>query len=342
VKRALIFVLVLTPAAVFARDRQPYLVDASSVSAKACWREGRKDDCREFNGLEPGKEFQYEVSSRPFTGKTLPAAGAPLRFAVFGDSGMATIGQKKVGAVLEKLEPDLVVFTGDVVYPTGVDADYDSKYFQIYGKTLSRVPVFPCPGNHDYGNSRRSAAIGEKRFRDGYARVFRRPKYYSFDAGPAHFVSLDTNGAIPVAAAEPIGLDSVQRRWLEADLARSRARWKFVFMHVPLYSTYLNHGDNPGLRASLQGLFEKYRVDAVFAGHDHLYQRSKRMGKVVYLTVGTGGGTIMPGPVEDHPWLEKEVVAFGLLKAEVDEKRLALEFMNEDGQLRDSYRIDKP
>jgi hypothetical protein len=112
-------------------------------------------------------------------------------------------------------------------------------------------------------------------------------------------------------------------------------------MHVPLFSTYFNHGDNAGLRASLQGLFEKYRVDAVFAGHDHLYQRSRRMGKVVYFTVGTGGGTIMPGPLADHPWLDKEVVAYGLLDAQLDEKKLKLEFVDEDGKTRDSYRIDK-
>src|ERR1019366_2935072 len=142
----------------------------------------------------------------------------------------------------------------------------------------------------------------------------------------------------PIAAAEPIGLDSAQRAWLDKDLGASKARWKFVYMHVPLFSTYFNHGDNAGLRASLQGLFEKHHVDVVFAGHDHLYQRSKPMNKVLYVTAGTGGGNIMPGP-EDHPWLEKELISFGLVLVNLSSKNMALDFVDDNGVVRDSYRI---
>jgi len=334
----------LLPSWARAKDRAPFLVDGSSVSARVCWRAQGKDQCQAFANLAPGAPFEYSVPgvTGTYTARTLPPAGAPLRFAVFGDSGMATIGQKKVAKLLQRLAPDLVLFVGDVVYPTGRDKDLDKKYFDIYGRTLARVPVFPAVGNHDYGNAVKSAKIGEARFRDGYAAVFRRPKYYSFDAGPAHFVSLDTNEAAPIAAAEPIGFDSAQRRWLEKDLAASKARWKIVFMHVPLFSTYAEHGDNALLRASLQNIFEKNLVDAVFAGHDHLYQRSKRMHKVVYVTAGTGGGTIMPGPLDGRAWLEKEIVSFGLVLARIDQKRLALEFQDDDGKVLDSYAIDKP
>ena len=341
--KAAAFLFLLT-ASVHAKDRAPYLVEASSVAARACWRQGGKDDCATFTGLAPGAAFSYSIpgSSSTFSARTLPADSAPLRFAVLGDSGMATAAQKRVAGVLERQSPDFILHVGDVVYPTGRDEDYDAKYFRIYKRLLAGTAVFPCPGNHDYGNAHKSAAIGEKRLAQGYARVFRRPKYYSFDAGPAHFISLDTNRADDIAAAADIGLDSEQRRWLEKDLTASKARWKFVFMHVPLYSTYYRHGDNALLRASLQGLFEKYRVDAVFAGHDHLYQRSKRINKVVYLTVGTGGANIMGGPLADHPWLERELVSHGAALARVDGRRLTLEFRDEDGLVQDSLSIDKP
>lgn len=325
-----------------ARNRKPYLVDASSTSATACWRQAGQDACLTFDRLAPGATFEYTISSVPYQGKALPALGAPLRFAVLGDSGMGTIAQKKVAALLDKSSPDLVLHVGDVVYPTGRDEDYDAKYFKIYAKTISRVAVFPCPGNHDYGNAKKSSAVGEKRFAQGYARVFRRPKYYSFDAGPVHFVSLDDNEADGLSAAEPIGLDGRQRRWLEKDLGAAKARWKIVFLHVPLFSTYYKHGDNGYLRATLQRLFEKHKVDAVFAGHDHIYQRSKRMNKVVYLTVGTGGGSVLPGPVSGHPWLEKERVAYGLGLVEVDQKRLTFRFLEQDGSETDRFSIDKP
>ena len=71
-------------------SRGPFLVDASSTSARVCWRDAAgRDACADYNDLEPGGEFKYTVPGAEggWTGKTLQNAGGPLRFAVIGDTG---------------------------------------------------------------------------------------------------------------------------------------------------------------------------------------------------------------------------------------------------------------
>ena len=50
-------------------------------------------------------------------------------FAVVGDSGSGGKGQLAVAALLGRLEPDLVLHTGDVVYPAGHERHYDRRFF---------------------------------------------------------------------------------------------------------------------------------------------------------------------------------------------------------------------
>lgn len=64
---------------------------------------------------------------------------------------------------------------------------------------------------------------------------------------------------------------------------------KFVvalFHHSP-FNSGPHREDETGLRSTFVPLFERYRVDIVFSGHDHIYERSL-VNDVYY--VGTGGG----------------------------------------------------
>lgn len=322
--------LTLLAAAAFAAVRGPYLVDASSVSARACWRDaGGQDACSDWDDLAPGADFDYSVPGREgsWTARTLPPAGKPLRFAVFGDTGSGSDGQMSTAKVLASWLPDLVLIAGDVVYPSGKDARYDARFFTPYGDLLARRPVFPAAGNHDYGNTS-NLEKGRRRFAEGYSRVFRRPPRYSFDAGDAHFAVLDTTDPGPE-----------QQAWLEADLAAAKPRWKFVLMHAPLYSTG-PHGGSESLRRSLGPLFDRHGVDAVFQGHDHHYERTGPVGRTVYFVVGTGGARLRPVK-SSAPWSAKTVVAHGFLAVTLEGREAAFEFYDASGALRDSSRLRK-
>ena len=65
--------------------------------------------------------------------------------------------------------------------------------------------------------------------------------YYSFDAGNAHFVVLESN--------DPVAPGGAQARFLEQDLAASAALWKIVVFHHTIYSSGTHHGSALTLRA---------------------------------------------------------------------------------------------
>src|SRR5262249_6875736 len=77
--------------------------------------------------------------------------------------------------------------------------------------------------------------------------------------------------------------------------ASDAARWKIVMHHRPTYSSATAHGSDLALRAVLAPLFDKHKVDFVFSGHDHDYERSKPMLGNVEQTNGTGTVYIVDG-----------------------------------------------
>ena len=86
-----------------------------------------------LTGLSAGTTYYYRVSSN---GTVLTSSGTTFNtnqsggftFAVFGDSGMANLAQSKIAQVLKSTTPDLVLHTGDVIYPKGEAVDYNPKF----------------------------------------------------------------------------------------------------------------------------------------------------------------------------------------------------------------------
>lgn len=63
-----------------------------------------------------------------------------------------------------------------------------------------------------------------------------------------------------------------QREWLEEKLKESKAQWKIVVVHHPLYSTR-GKTNNLIQRWMFDDLIQKYGVDLVLQGHEHVYAR---------------------------------------------------------------------
>ncbi len=90
---------------------------------------------------------------------------------------------------------------------------------------------------------------------------------YSYDVGDAHFACLDSNVYVDTT-------DAALHAWLDADLAATDARWKFVTFHHPPFNIGAHHSHEQQMRA-LVPLFEKHRVNFVLSGHEHNYQRTQ-------------------------------------------------------------------
>jgi predicted phosphodiesterase len=237
--------------------------------------------------LITGTEVIYRVSTAGVelasgSFRTAAAPDQPFSFAVIGDSGTGSRDQYAVADRMVALNPDLVLHTGDVVYPDGQASGYDPFFFQPYQILAKRAPIFPVLGNHDYHSQRGQPYL------DAFYLPQNNPthteRYYSFDWGNAHFTALDFN----------TGPDAKQLEWLKNDLASTDQLWKFVFYHQAIYSSGPHGYENwaEAKRNLLAPIFEQAKVDVVFNGHDHDYERTQPINGVLYIVSGGGGGPL--------------------------------------------------
>lgn len=95
--------------------------------------------------------------------------------------------------------------------------------------------------------------------------------YYSFKAGGVHVLMLGS-----YANFEP---GSNQYRWLQADLRKVDRRttpWLIAVVHAPWYNSNEAHqGEYAsfGMKKAMEDVLYRARVDVVFAGHVHAYER---------------------------------------------------------------------
>ncbi|HQZ23217.1 MAG TPA: metallophosphoesterase [Thermoflexales bacterium] len=206
------------------------------------------------------------------------------RFAVIGDYGYDGQPEADVAALVKTWTPDFVVTTGDNNYDTGsaatIDANIGKHYHEFiapytggYGAgSASGNRFWPATGNHDYYSTPPLQP---------YLDYFTLPgneRYYDVRKGAAHFFFLDTEDMVTNGA-----ITTTQAVWLQNALALSSARWKIVVLHHPPYSSG-SHGNTP----LMQWPFETWGATAIFAGHDHIYERFQ-IGGIPYFVDGLGG-----------------------------------------------------
>ncbi|MBN1670394.1 MAG: fibronectin type III domain-containing protein [Kiritimatiellae bacterium] len=205
---------------------------------------------------------------------------ADFRFVAAGDSRTDTARVANTTAaktLIADKDPRFLVFTGDVVRegPYQSSADYaDSNWdmwFAIYDDLLPDLPFFNATGNHEYPG-----------LSDVYTDQFHWPtnaqgndRWYSFTFGNAHIVALEVTSS---GYEVPPGSD--QYNWVQADLSQASTDpdigWIFVFFHSPPYAESY-HSRNVSALSTLCPLFDQYGVDIVFNGHNHIYERSKKI-----------------------------------------------------------------
>jgi hypothetical protein len=236
--------------------------------------------------LIPETDYRYQILSgangdpldpveRVF--RTAPPVGSGrFTVAVAGDSGSADVNEYAIAGLLQELRPNLFIHTGDWDY-TG---DLDMGLFEPFREVLATSCLYPCRGNHDFRLPWRDFFFPPNARGEGSG------MFYSFDYGPAHFISFDTNGDALAGGA--------QSKFVREDVAAARAagqKWMILFCHEPPYTV---GGYGPFDRAALEvipPLADELELDLVISGHDHNYQRCCRRAPGSSATPGTNRPT---------------------------------------------------
>jgi hypothetical protein len=230
-----------------------------------------------FNGLRPDTEYAYRVKgaagwSEWLQFRTAARGPVPFRFLYLGDvqNGILAYGSRTIRQAFAQGGIRLVLQAGDLV-DQGATLDHDDEWGewnQAGGYNYAMVPQVPAAGNHEY------------LIKDGvpgpyWLRQFALPSNgapgleattYFTDFQGVRFIVLDGTSGINNKTAE------AQARWLDHVLASSKARWKVVLYHQPIFPCR-KHGDAEPLKLAWKPVFEKRGVDLVLHGHDHCYSR---------------------------------------------------------------------
>lgn len=198
-----------------------------------------------------------------------------------------TEAMNKAVTAINQLKPPFVVITGDFVN-NSKSKEQIAAYKSMIAQIDSSVKVYMIPGNHDIGKVSRSSI-------DNYKKNYGET-HFSFRYGDCAFIGIDSN----IIKEEDKEREEVQFKWLEQELQKTKdARFKFVFTHC---SVFLKRMDEPvnysnfslPMREKYVRLFQKYGVNAIFAGHLHNNAYGK-VGNMEMITIGPVGKVLGTG-----------------------------------------------
>ncbi|KVI10708.1 Iron/zinc purple acid phosphatase-like C-terminal domain-containing protein [Cynara cardunculus var. scolymus] len=247
-----------------------------------------------ISDLEYDTKYYYEVgighTTRTFWFTTPPKVGpdVPYTFGLIGDLGQsfdsnATLTHYEMNPTQGKT----VLFVGDISYADNYP-DHDNTRWDSWGRFAERNTAYQpwiwTAGNHEIDFA---PEIGEtepfKPYTHRYQVPFEAsqstsPFWYSIKRASAYIIVLSSYSAY--------GKYTPQYEWLEHELPkvnRSETPWLIVMTHSPLYNSYIYHYmEGESMRVLFEPWFVKYKVDVVFSGHVHAYERSERISNIEY------------------------------------------------------------
>ena len=228
------------------------------------------------------------------------APEGPLHLVAFGDFGTGDPAQREVANAIALRDAEapygLGITLGDNFYHCGVRSVEDKKWLERWERMYADLGIefYATLGNHDYGRTRiaclfQGASVEAQIEYSKHSPSWRMPaRYYTFTAGAARFLALDTEEWSPEQLA-----------WVERTLRETAGEpgiaWRIVYGHHPIFTSGEHRDDRriDALQRELLPVLKAAGVDLYIAGHDHDMEHL-RVDGMDFLVAGGGGATLRP------------------------------------------------
>lgn len=195
---------------------------------------------------------------------------------------------------INELNPTFVVITGDFVH-SSKNISQINEFKRITALINKDIPVYYSPGNHDLGQS-----PTKEDFEFYFSNYGKEAERFSFKQGNSAFIGFNS---VIIKSDKNTKEEAKQFRWLKKQLRKvKKAENIILFTHYPFFihdfnekETYSNQSVE--VRDKYFTLFEKYGVNAIFAGHLHNNAEASHNGISMITTnaVGRPLGSANPG-----------------------------------------------
>jgi hypothetical protein len=214
-----------------------------------------------------------------------PIAPRNARVSVMGDrtSGYLLATANSVDGALLNANADTVnvVAPGDLA--DAANPNYGTINDALRNALIAKSGnIHGSPGNHDYlaGGSIAAWKSYFGRTVTYFTQAFGEMEFFFYDTNETHADNNQTS--LGAAQAAPIG------QWLLNALRQSKARWKIVVLHHPVYTSSTH---SPGGYPAMAWEWSNLGVALVLQSHDHVAERILKAG-AYYFTVGLGGSGV--------------------------------------------------
>lgn len=330
----------------------------------------------ELDGLAADTTYHYRVvvdgqasEDRTFTTAPPPGEPAELRLTAYGDQGTAHPANTRaddqapaeVLALAKEQAPTFHLHAGDLSYAEGDGTQWNAYLDQIE-PLASKTPYMTVAGNHE-----REAGLGFA----NYDARFQMPtgeegRWWSMRYANVLVIGLNSERACQSDDDSLAGLtgdpaddcessDAIepyqpQLEWLEATLSQAAndtgIDWRIVLSHHLFWSSSAHQGAK-GFQDHYMPVLDRYGVDLVVQGHDHVYERTKVLSGgdltetgIVYLTSGAAGSGTYDWSGDRPDWTAyRDNEHYGTLVLDLAPDRAQGRFVALDGETLDSFTL---
>ncbi|KAF8012077.1 hypothetical protein BT93_I0262 [Corymbia citriodora subsp. variegata] len=243
-----------------------------------------------LEGLKYDTKYYYKIgegeSSREFSFQTPPKIGpdAPYKFGIIGDLGQTYNSLSTLEHYMHS-GAQAVLFVGDLSYADRYQYNDVGLRWDTWGRFIEKIAAYQpwlwSAGNHEIEYM---PYMGEVIPFKSYLHRYATPYLASKSSSPLWYAVRRASAHIIVLSSySPFVKYTPQWMWLREEFKRvdrEKTPWLIVLMHAPIYNSNNAHFmEGESMRSVFESWFVRNKVDVVFAGHVHAYERSYSVGR---------------------------------------------------------------